>query len=391
MKNRATTLILCALVMLVDGYDLFAMPLALPHLVKQFGIAAPDFSVAISAVLVGLGGGALFLAPLGDRFGRRPLVIASAAVMSLATFGTATGTGVWSFACWRLLTGLGLGACLPNVTSLVSEMAPPGWRAGTVTLVSCAISIGSVVAGTITPLLVARGGWPALFLAPGAFTLVLTLLLFLLLAESTKLQESRAGPKASLLGPFEPQYAFATLVFVGLYTVNAFALYMLNSWLPTLLPKAGFSVAAGSWMSAGMQAGGLVGGLTLSLFLDRSKTVAALGTAYLLVAAALALFSLVPAQAATWSILLMIVGGGISGPLLASMAVGTGFYPPRMTSAAIGVAVAVGRLGAIAGPFVGGQLIRSGFGPAPFFLALIVPVLVCAGWVLMIPKVRKPV
>src|SRR6188768_3035444 len=140
MKSRTTTLILCALVMLIDCYDLSAMPLALPHLVKQFGIAAPDFSLALSAVLVGLGAGALLVAPVGDRLGRRPTIIVAAAVMTLATFGTASGTDVWSFALWRLLTGLGLGVCLPNVTSLVSEVAPPQWRAGIVTLVSCAIS-----------------------------------------------------------------------------------------------------------------------------------------------------------------------------------------------------------------------------------------------------------
>lgn len=390
MKPRLPTLFLCALVMLIDGYDLSAMPLAVPHLVKQFGIAAPQFGLALSAVLVGLGVGALLIAPIGDRRGRRPTIIIATAAMAAATLGTASGSSIASFALWRFLTGLGLGVCLPNVTSLVSELAPQGRRAGVLTLVSCAISIGGIGAGLVAPLLVASGGWQALFVLPGGFTLLLTAAMLFLLAESPKLGENRQAPKASMFGPLEPQYRLATLVFVGLYTVNALALYMLTAWLPTLLPSAGFSVAAGARMSAALQGGGLVGGLILSLFLDRARTVAALGSAYLLVALALLLFSVLPAHAATWSVLLLIVGGGIAGAHLAIMAVGTGFYPARMTSSAIGVAVAIARLGAIAGPLLGGALIAHGFGAGPFFLALIVPVLICAGWVLMIPKVRIP-
>jgi AAHS family 4-hydroxybenzoate transporter-like MFS transporter len=391
MKNRTTTLILSAFVMLIDGYDLSAMPLAVPHLAKQFGIPPEQFTLPLMAVLVGLGAGALLIAPIGDRRGRRPTTIIATAVMAAATLGTAYGTSVWSFALWRFLTGLGLGVCLPNVTSLVSEMAPPGRRAGVLTIVSCAISVGGVGAGLVAPYLVALGGWQALFVLPAAFTVLLTALMLFALAESPKLGEARDAPPASLFAPLQSQYLRATMVFVGVYAINALALYMLTSWLPTLLPRAGFSIAAAARMSSAVQFGGLVGALVLSLFLDSSRKVAALGGAYLLVVLALVGFSILPAEIAIWSVLLFVVGAGISGSLVAIMAVGTGFYPARMTSSAIGVAVAVARVTAIAGQFVGGKLIGAGFGPGPYCLALIVPVLICAGGVLMIPKVRAPV
>ncbi|MGE5723208.1 MAG: hypothetical protein ACM3YM_12190, partial [Sphingomonadales bacterium] len=49
------TFVLCALVMMIDGYDLSAMPLAVPHVVKLWGVAPARFGIALSAVLAGLG------------------------------------------------------------------------------------------------------------------------------------------------------------------------------------------------------------------------------------------------------------------------------------------------------------------------------------------------
>ena len=83
-------LTLSAMILFVDGYDLAALPLALPHIVRELGIPAANFGFALSAVLVGLGAGAVLLAPIGDRYGRRPTIIITVALIGLATMGTAT-------------------------------------------------------------------------------------------------------------------------------------------------------------------------------------------------------------------------------------------------------------------------------------------------------------
>src|SRR5690606_17998019 len=101
----AGSFILCALVMIIDGYDLTAMSLAVPHLVREWGVPPSHFGIALSAAVPGLGAGALLLAPLGDRWGRRPVVIVSTIAIALATLGTATAGSVTELALWRLLTG----------------------------------------------------------------------------------------------------------------------------------------------------------------------------------------------------------------------------------------------------------------------------------------------
>jgi AAHS family 4-hydroxybenzoate transporter-like MFS transporter len=405
-----------ALVMVVDGFDLSAMPMTVPHVATALGVTPATFGPTLSAVLVGMGAGALLLAPIGDRRGRRPMILVALALLGVATLATATATALWQFLLWRLLTGLALGACLPNVTALISEITPRRRRAGMLTITACGVSIGGAGAGFLIPALIAAGGWPAPFLASGIFNFALVALLFFALPESPKFYAARrpdhpnyarlarrlglgepalfAAPEAAtgrvpLLAPLAREHRFATAVFCGLYTVNALALYMLSSWLPTLLPQAGFTLAQAARMAGMVQAGGLVGGLLISFFLDRGKAMAGLMGAYAIVLAMLLGFSLIVPDVWVWGAMLLVVGSGIAGAHLALMAVGTSFYPATVLSAAIGFAVAVARLGAVAGPMLGALLIGHGAGPQSFFLVMALPVLVCGLGVMLIPAAQR--
>ena len=71
------------------------------------------------------------------------MITLSVICIGLLTMATASGTNIASFIIWRLLTGLALGACLPNVTALAAIWAPPGRRASTLTIVSLGISFGA--------------------------------------------------------------------------------------------------------------------------------------------------------------------------------------------------------------------------------------------------------
>lgn len=414
-------LAMCALVMIIDGYDIAALPLALPYISRLWDVAPADFSFALSAVVLGLGAGALLIAPFGDRYGRRPLIIGSILAIALTTAATALADDVTGFVAWRLLTGAALGAALPNVTALIAEVVPRKIRATMITLVGCGVPVGGTVAGLLVPSLHGIGGWQMIFYAAAAATLLMVVVVVLVLPESPKhllthrpdhpalaklaarsgttvealLADARAQPRPDtpvrlpVLQPLKREYWLATSVYYGLYTANAAILYMLASWVPTLLSQVDFSIAQASRMSAAVQFGGLVGGVLISWFLDRGRSVEALLCSYVLVIAALASFSFIAPDPLVWGSLLLIAGGGVSGAHMAILAVGTSFYPPQMLSSAIGLSVAVARLGAIGGPMLGGWLIARGVTSASFFLVLIVPVCVCIAGVLLIPAVKR--
>ena len=127
--RRVLAQVLLAGVFVMDGYDLNAMPLAVPHLEGALGLPPANFGIVFSAVLIGMGVGSGLLAPLGDRIGRRPLIVFGATLCALATLGTATATSITAFAFWRFFTGIALGATLANCTALSAELAPEGRKA----------------------------------------------------------------------------------------------------------------------------------------------------------------------------------------------------------------------------------------------------------------------
>ncbi|HSG54899.1 MAG TPA: MFS transporter, partial [Paracoccaceae bacterium] len=135
-SRNMVALALLAGVFIMEGFDIAAMSIAVPRLDAALGLEPASFGWVFTALLIGLGAGGALIAPLGDRFGRRALIVAGCLATGLCTLGTATATSITEFLIWRLLTGLALGACLPNVSALSSELSPAGMRATIMAVVS---------------------------------------------------------------------------------------------------------------------------------------------------------------------------------------------------------------------------------------------------------------
>ena len=222
--RRIVALVLLAGVFVIDGYDINSMALAVPRLQEPLGIPADEFGWVLSAILFGLGAGAALIAPLGDRIGRRPLIVFGCLATAVATLGTATSDTLTEFFIWRVLTGLGLGACLPNCSALTAELAPAGKRASLMVLVSAGISGGALIAGTTAPELVAIGGWPALFVTPGLFAAVLAVGLWFVLGSEKS--EGASSPDAGIAAPAAkvPQFELLRAPWLFPFAIFAVAL-----------------------------------------------------------------------------------------------------------------------------------------------------------------------
>jgi AAHS family 4-hydroxybenzoate transporter-like MFS transporter len=155
-------------------------------------------------------------------------------------------------------------------------------------------------------------------------------------------------------------------------------MYMLTSWLPTMLQTSGFSFKSSSLLASVVQIGGLFGGLLLATQIDRQRTNGALLTGYGLVALGLVALALVAPAPLSWGLLLLLIGAGVGGAHMALPAVAANIYPQAMLSAGIGLAVTVARFGAMVGPFAGAWLIGNNVSTGGFFLTLLIPVAACA-------------
>jgi AAHS family 4-hydroxybenzoate transporter-like MFS transporter len=402
----------CAVSMFIDGYGIQVMALAVPSLANEWAIEPSRFGFALSAVLLGLGLGAAFVAPLGDRLGRRTLLVGALALGGIGTLASATASSPEHFVVWRLLTGVGIGASVPNCNAWTSEYTPVRGRATLLVLMNAAVGIGAFSAGLIAPEVLSTLGWRGTFLIGGAASLSVAALMYFAAPESLKFlvacrpSDPRIGailkrlapeidaarlerpsmtvpvPRPSLSELLNARYRARTLVLWTVVLVNLFTLYFLISWLPTLLESAGWPLDAAVRGAVLIQAGGVVGGVLLSLLLNAGKTLPALSIAFLTAAICLGLFRFAPAGW-VWTALLLLIGGGISGAQLSLNALSTAYYPPPIKATGMSWVGVVGTTGSVAAPIAGGWIIASGVASVNILAMMSIPPLLCAAGVLL--------
>jgi AAHS family 4-hydroxybenzoate transporter-like MFS transporter len=411
-------IVLCGSLIFLDGYDIQTLAVSVNWLSSEWNLTRGDFTAAQTAAVVGYASSAALVAGLGDRWGRRPILILAALLMGTASLFTALSENVAQLTFWRFLTGAGFGASIPNATAITSEFVPARRRAALITVMYANVALGAVVAGFAAPPVYAAFGWPAVFILGGVGPIVVGLLLWLGLPESVRFliekrpDDTRIATILSRLAPgvdfrnvtlaarssitgqsvfalLTPVYRPRTLLLWLGVALNMFSLFFLISWLPALLNTAGWSPAAASRGGVMLQIGGIISGLILAWYVDRGRTVPAMVAAYLVTAASFGLFMVLPPDSGFWWLLLLAIGAGTSGTQFAFNALSAAFYPSLIRSTGVGWAVGVGRIGAILGPAFGG-LILSAQLPTPYVLGLlIIPVLLCASSVLFLPRVWR--
>ncbi|MFB0612728.1 MFS transporter [Aurantiacibacter poecillastricola] len=385
-------LVLLGGVFVMEGFDIAAMALAVPRL-TDMGLDPAGFGWVFTALLVGLGAGGALLAPLGDRFGRRLLIVSGCGITGLATLATATAGSITEFLIWRLVTGLALGAALPNVSALSAELAPERLRATIMAVVSAGIPLGIAIAGLTAPEIIDLGNWPGLFVAPGAMALLLALMLQLILSgerpEKAEADPSKNRAKLPQLVLFSGLWIFPFAVFATMLALNALNLYLLNSWLPTVLPQAGMSLDAAARISGVVQLAGLAIGIGASLLLDRWHKGAALVLLFGAIALSFAAVFVTAPDPLVWTILLCVGVGGASAGGMVLPGLCAYLFPARLLSSAVGMGVLVARLGAFAGPPLGGWMLANEI-PAQTFLGVAaLPAIACAVVALMVPAALR--
>ena len=182
---------LCCLVLVLEGYDLGAMAFTLPALADAWHLKPVAFTGALTAASFGLFVGSFLCGMLGDRLGRKPVLMGAVALFGVTSFLTAMTRDPFWLAVTRFLTGLGIGGGIPTTIALLSDLARPGKQGGLVMASMCGVQIGNVVSGVAAARLIAHMGWPAVFVLGGLLPLfILPVLAFLLPA--TKSTEPRS-------------------------------------------------------------------------------------------------------------------------------------------------------------------------------------------------------
>lgn len=404
---------LCFCVAMVDGFDTQAAAFVAPVVREIMNIGPQGIGNLYSAGLIGLMVGALTFGALADRIGRKPVIILSCLLMGGFSLLAATANSLEQLLVYRFLTGLGLGAAMPNINALTAEYSPSGRRALLMTAMFAGFPVGAILGGLISVELIDGYGWRSVFVFGGVLPLLLTPVLYKVLPESLRYRAARnphdpeIGKAFSLIDPsfaprenavfivqeegvaqerskapivdlFTDQRWLGTLLIWLTYFGTLLMMYSLLGWLPTVMSEAGLGVAGGIYTAVAFNFGGVVGGLFAAWLLDRQTGYWVIAVGYGLAAVAGLMIGGLGASL-LWALAVIFVSGlTLMGAAFAMNAVTAVFYPTSARSTGLGWGLAIGRIGAIVGPILIGAALSAQWNVGQVFATVASPSIFCA-------------
>lgn len=394
----------CAL--LVEGFNTSAIGYIAPQITRLWHVPNSTLGTILTADMVGLLLGYLFLSPLSARFGHKRMIIACTAAFGASTFLTITATGVPLLIAFRFLTGIGVGGAMPSAVALTGEYFPERLRSTSITLIYIGFSLGQIAAGLVSGLLLDAYGWRAVLGFGGLSTVVLSALFVFLLpesleflinrgngrrravailsriapqlpiSESTRLMAGRQGAKDIRLGQLveEGRGTGTLLIWAGMF-MNLMIYFFLQKWLTSLLVQSGLSQQVAITATTVGLAGGIAAAVIIGPLMDRFGPYVVVAGLFALSAVSVVLMARILAAPVAWVTILgsTMVGFCLSGGQKANNALSVYFYPTALRGTGIGWSLGIGRIGGVIGPFAAGMMLASGWSPAELFYAAAAP------------------
>ena len=402
--------VLCLLVQICDGYDVNSIAWAVPSLIKAWGLPPPAFTQAFLWSSIGIMVGALSAGPIGDRIGRKPLLLISLTIFGVASLLSATAGSLDALKLWRFFTGLGIGGGFAGAASLTGDYTPARRRAMMIMVSFTGAPIGGFLGGQIVALLLPYFGWPMIFILGGAIPLVLVPALMLWLPESPRflaakqnlgrhhaavlqrldispaesgshaVDVAREHPVKTLFGVvlFGKGYALQTVLLWIIYFCSLMNLFLFAYWMPTVLTMIGFTPPQAVFASSMRDFGAIFAVLYLGWAIDRVGPERSLAFHYAIGAVFIGLIALFALPYAALLLITFFAGMTIIGSQTGLNATCGKLYPARMRTTGLGWALGIGRLGGIAAPVLGGYLLSLGMPPTHIFLSACIFALIAA-------------
>ncbi|EML9987701.1 TPA: aromatic acid/H+ symport family MFS transporter [Citrobacter amalonaticus] len=407
-KYQWMILVLCFVTVAMDGFDTAIIGFIASDLVQEWGVEKSALGPVMSAALVGLAVGALTAGPMADRIGRKKVLIMSILVFGGFSLLTAFASTLNQLTALRFLTGLGLGAAMPNAATLMSEYAPERRRALLVNLMFVGFPIGSSMGGFVSAWLIPHYGWQSVLILGGVMPLVLAVVLIVLLPESARylvvknksqqqigtilrriaplpeathfvLRETGQIKEKSALGViFSPRYALGTVMLCLTYFMGLLIFYLLTSWLPLLIRETGATLSQASIITALFPLGGGIGVLVLGALMDKFNPNKVVAVGWLLTGVFVCLVGFSTSSLVLMGVMVFIAGTIMNGAQSSMPALAAGFYPTQGRATGVAWMLGLGRFGGILGAFSGAFLMQAQLAFETIFTFLAIPALVSA-------------
>lgn len=409
---------ICTILNAIDGFDVLAISFAAPVLAEEWALPPGELGILFSSGLAGMTAGSLLIAPLADRIGRRWMTLASVLGVTLGMFLSAAAQDAVQLALTRVLTGLGIGAMLPSLTTVVAEYSSTRRRELSIGVWATGYPIGATLGGLGAVFVVDSFGWRGIFVLGGLLSLAMIPIVIWRLPESLAFLATRrprgALERINLLlrrvgsqeidqlsePPAAQARARARDVVRGRLGAHSAALwsaffcvmmsfYFVLSWTPKLLVDAGLRAEQGISGGVLLNLGGIAGALGLGLLAARVGPFLIVALTMAAGAGALALFGLFAHGIVLAMTLALVVGYLIFGSMVGLYSIMPSVYPTEVRNTGSGLSVGMGRIGAIASPFVAGLLLESGWSGSSTYVLFALPLLAAGAATFVLDRMRS--
>nr|WP_174505256.1 3-(3-hydroxy-phenyl)propionate transporter MhpT [Acinetobacter sp. Marseille-Q1620] len=382
MKNSTMnfTIVICFLIALIEGIDIQAIGVAATSIKQHFQLDSAQLGLLFSIGIFGLLPGTIIGGYYADKIGRKKVLIAAVVLFAVFTLSIVFVQNFAGLLVVRFMAGLGFGAALPNLIALASESSSAENKGKAVGMMYCGMPIGAILI-SLWAAMDSSNNWKLIFYAGGIIPLVVVPFMIKYLPESKEYAQVQTRIKniSYSLALFSNKQTSRTILLWGGCFFTAMVLYIMLSWLPSLFVELGFTKQQGSMAQVYFQIGATIGTLLFTGLIDKWNKSVVIGIVYIGILTGLIFMNSAP------TLMIMYLAAAFTGFFLigsngVSYAFSSFAYPTEHRGQGVGAANAVGRIGAMVGPAVAGQILNTGGGTSGVLLSMfpcIVIALVC--------------
>jgi AAHS family 4-hydroxybenzoate transporter-like MFS transporter len=402
-------LVLCFLIVAADGFDTATAGFVAPALAKEWALSRLALGPLLSAALVGSVVGALIAGPLADRIGRKRVLVGAVFVFGTLSLACTQVKSIEMIVVLRLLGGIGLGAAMPNATTMVAEYMPRKNRGLLTNIMFCGFTLGASAGGFAAADLIPSFGWRSVFAISGGMPFILTFVLLAWLPESVRfmvakgwqtdkinvvlghiarktlheqkftLHEQSTGksnsPVALILSK---NFRTGTVLLWTAYFMGLLVYFLMTSWFPTLMKDSGMSFRQASLITALFPLGGGLGSIACGLLMDRLNAHRVVAVTYILTGILVWCIGQTIGNVLFIGILTFVAGICMTGAQISMPVIAATFYPTNGRASGVAWMLGIGRIGGIVGAMTGASLLQAGVGVGSILSMLAIPTFLAA-------------
>ncbi|KAD4059827.1 MFS transporter [Arthrobacter yangruifuii] len=405
MSRRQVAIIaICTALYMIDGFDVLVMAFSASHVEDEWGLSGAQLGYLLSAALVGMAVGSIFVSTVSDIIGRRKTLLIGVCIVAAGMLASFFAPGYGVLVILRFLTGVAIGTLQSTISVFASEFSNAKRRSTALSIVSIGQPIGGVLGGLISGILISHYGWRSAFLFGAVVTFLMIPLVMKAFPESvdyllvrrpsgalTRVNQSLRAigqPTVDVLpedvASFEAKSRFAdiltgynarrTILLSLAYFVLMGSFYFANSWTPRLITASGFTAQDGINAGVLFSVGAITGGVLLGLLGARFPMRKVLAVFFVIGAATFVVFANSTTGSLGWALFAAaLVGFGSNAPIAGMLAISPTYYSSEVRGTALGLVIGMGRVGAIISPILAGALIDGGWTAGDLYFLFVIP------------------